>query len=231
VLRCGCVKQADAKIKQRSVYNWAMKVQPSAEEVSFSFNSVFVGGTRICHVHRYLLYVITKNLCQKYNKHWHHVIPFYHFYVVKASFMSSSSLHFPVPTHIQHQREVSVTILSSVNARTQVQKLSSFQSLESLPQFQITTWTSSFVFRPATQFPLPQLLLIPTFYLTTLFFKVLPPTSPPQHSLVFTHFSLPVHNAFLRKCDESSLELSCLICKELHLVSTNLTPVIFIQVA
>ena len=55
------MKQEDAKIKQRIVYNCAITVSPSAEDVSFSFNSVFTGGTRICHVHHYRVYVITKN--------------------------------------------------------------------------------------------------------------------------------------------------------------------------
>jgi hypothetical protein len=133
------------------------------------------------------------------------------------------------------QGDVSVTIFSSVNALTQVQKLSSFQSLESLPQFQITTQTSSFVFRPATQFPLPQLLLIPAFYLTTLFFKVLPPTSSPQ-----TQFS---SYTFFITCTYCSSKKMCWILsgavmfhllgtsRAAHLVSTNQTPVIFIQVA
>jgi len=38
------MKQEDANIKQRIVYNCAMKIPPSAEDVTFSFNSVFIGG-------------------------------------------------------------------------------------------------------------------------------------------------------------------------------------------
>jgi len=101
--------------------------------------------------------------------------PYVQFFTTLPSFNTHSTC-----VVVSGQGDASVTSFSSVNAWTQVQKLSSFQSLESLPQFHITTWTSSFQFRPATQFPFPQLPLIPTFYLTTLFFKVIPPTSPPQ---------------------------------------------------